>query len=75
MVYTIKKTESGVLKMDRKIVLLKACMELLQKQEQSETVLNLLDEAVQYDNAECDGSWLLGDIKELLKEYEESNKE
>lgn len=48
---------------DRKIILLRACMELLQKQEESPYVLYLLGETVHYDDADCDGSCLLEDIK------------
>lgn len=48
---------------DRKKVLLKACLELLQRQEDDECVLNLLEESVFYDNTNCDGACLLEDIK------------
>lgn len=51
---------------DRKIILLKACRDLLQKQENSHYVLDLLSETVHYDEAECDGSCLLDDIKAEL---------
>ena len=42
--------------------LLKACQELLMKQQNSFYVLNLLDETVFYDESECDGNCLLEDI-------------
>ena len=42
--------------------LLKACQELLMKQQNSFYVLNLLDETVFYDECECDGNCLLEDI-------------
>lgn len=58
--------------MDRKITLLKACMELLEKQEQSGVVLNLLEESIHYDDVESDGSGLLEDIKEYLEALEEN---
>ena len=48
---------------DRKIILLRACMELLQKQKESPYVLYLLGETVHYDDADCDGNCLLKDIK------------
>ena len=52
---------------DRKITLLKACRDLLQKQENSHYILNLLSETVHYDEADCDGSCLLDDIKNQLE--------
>lgn len=48
---------------DRKVTLLKACMELLERQERSGNLLDLLSETVYYDEAECDGYCLLEDIK------------
>lgn len=51
---------------DRKTTLLKACMNLLQKQEESHYVLDLLSETVHYDEADCDGYCLLEDIKAEL---------
>lgn len=48
---------------DRKVTLLKACRELLKKQENSGYVLDLLSETVFYDEAECDGNCLLEDIE------------
>lgn len=48
---------------DRKIILLKACVELLEKQDNSSYVLDLLSETVHYDDADCDGNCLLNDIK------------
>ncbi len=48
-------------------VLLRAAYDLLKKQDDSWYVtLNLLDETVYYDNAECSGACLLDDIKEAL---------
>lgn len=52
---------------DRKITLLKACRDLLQKQNNSSYVLDLLTETVFYDEAECDGYCLLEDIEIELK--------
>jgi hypothetical protein len=48
---------------DRKITLLKACRDLLKKQNDSPYVLNLLSETVFYDEADCDGNCLLDDIE------------
>ena len=60
---------------DRKIALLKACMELMSKQNESPYVLNILDETVNYDGVECDGGWLLEDIKDYLIEIGEIDEE
>ncbi len=51
---------------ERIITLLKACKELLEKQNNSHYVLNLLEQTVNYDDAECDGYSLLEDIKNEL---------
>lgn len=51
---------------DRKTILLKACMELLEKQEKSCDVLDLLSEEIYYDGTYCDGGCLLEDIKQEL---------
>lgn len=48
--------------MDRKEYLLRACYELLDKQNKSSYVLNLLSEIVNYDEADCDGHCLMEDI-------------
>ena len=55
---------------DRKITLLKACRDLLKKQEDAGYVLDLLSETVFYDDAECDGNCLLEDIETELSDYE-----
>ena len=47
--------------------LLEACVKLLNKQNESPFVLNLLDETIYYDDCECDGNCLLEDIEELLE--------
>lgn len=50
-------------------VLLKATYKLLKKQDDSSYVLNLLEESVFYDGAECDGYCLMEDIaRELMLE-------
>lgn len=51
---------------DRKVILLKAALDLLQKQDRSSYVMNLLEETVFYDDADCDGSCLMDDIKTEL---------
>ena len=51
---------------ERAIILLKACKDLLMKQNNSRYVLNLLSETVNYDDAESDGSCLIDDIDGLL---------
>jgi len=53
---------------DRKITLLKACRELLNRQLNSGYVLDLLSESIFYDGAECDGNCLLEDIEILLED-------
>ena len=60
---------------DRKITLLKACMKLMSKQNDSPYVLNILEETVNYDGVECDGGCLLEDIKDYLIEIEELEEE
>lgn len=55
-------------RMDRAITLLKACVELLEKQKNSHFVLNMLTETVFYDDAECDGYCLIEDIKAELEQ-------
>ena len=52
---------------DRKDVLLRACLELLRKQENSHVTLSLLEEAVFYDGTDCDGYCLMEDIENVLR--------
>lgn len=54
---------------DRAITLLKACRNLLNKQKGSFYVLNLLQETVFYDGADCDGYCLSDDIEDYLMEH------
>ena len=54
--------------MDREYTLLKAAYELLKKCEEGIYVKDALYETVYYDEAECDGSCLMEDIKFLLEE-------
>ena len=55
---------------ERAITLLKACKELLNKQNESSYVLNMLETTVYYDEADCDGNCLLEDIDALLFEMD-----
>jgi hypothetical protein len=55
--------------MDRRLLLLKACRELLTKCARSNHVLNVMDTIVYYDDAECDGHCLLEDIQTELIRY------
>jgi hypothetical protein len=55
----------------RKDILLKACLDLLRKQEHSGYVLNLLEETVFYDEADCDGNCLMEDIQNELERPQE----
>lgn len=58
---------------DRVVHLLTATRNLLNKQNVSPYVLDLLEETVWYDGAECDGSCLLDDINTVLKEVDDYN--
>ena len=53
---------------DRSITLLRAAHALLHKQYHAGIVLNLLEETVFYDEAECDGNCLLDDIEYYFDE-------
>ena len=50
-------------------VLLKATRNLLNKQNESVYVLDMLEETVEYYGVECDGSCLIGDIDAWLELY------
>lgn len=52
-------------------ILLKATRDLLEKQENSYYVLDLLHEAVFYDGVDCDGNCLKDDIGYWLDELED----
>lgn len=62
-----KEVRRIIMEEDRKITLLKACMNLLRKQKHSSSVLDLLSETVFYDDAWCDGYCLIEDIKAELE--------
>ena len=59
--------------LNRAKTLLKAAGTLLKKQEDSYYVLNLLAETIYYDEAECDGSCLLDDIRYWFDEFTDEN--
>lgn len=54
--------------LDRAKTLLKATYDLLQKQQDSSIVLNILSTTVEYDDAECDGNCLQEDIDVWFEE-------
>lgn len=54
--------------MDRKTELLIATYKLLNKQNETPYVLNMLSTTVHYDDADCDGSCLMEDIEACLFE-------
>lgn len=56
-------------KASRAETLLIAVWKLLQKQNESPYVLNILSEIVVYDGAECDGSCLKDDIEYWFDEF------
>ena len=51
----------------RAIVLLKAAYELMEKQEESPFVLNILEQTTVWDGVECDGYCLKNEIKDWLE--------
>ena len=52
--------------MDRKVVLLKACRDMLHKANESGYVIDVMSTTVHYDEADCDGFCLLEDIEHEL---------
>ena len=60
---------------DRAVTLLKAARDLLNKQNESSYVLNMLEQTVHYDDADCDGSCLIDDINAYLEEIGEAEPE
>ena len=54
--------------MDRKTELLIAAYKLLNKQNETLYVLNMLSTTVHYDGADCDGNCLMEDIETCLFE-------
>lgn len=52
--------------MDRKEILLKAVLDILEKQEKSNYVLNFFEQTTFYDGTICDGYCLIEDIRDCL---------
>ena len=61
-----RKTEPQTDELGEAKVLLKASRDLLNKQNETIYVLNLLDETVEYHDVECDGYCLIDDIDDWL---------
>lgn len=49
-------------KIDRKAILLRACYDMLKKQEHARCVISPFETTVFYDGADCDGYCLVEDI-------------
>lgn len=62
------KVRVGIVKdnRERQLTLLKASYNLLKKQDVSPYTLNLLEETIVYEGAECDGYCLMEEIAEEL---------
>ena len=58
---------------DRAVTLLRACLDLLNKQKESYYVLNVLEQTVYYDGTDCDGYCLSEDIELYLDSMKQSN--
>lgn len=68
------REEAMINLLKRAKTLLKATKELLEKQENSSYVLNMLEQTVCYDETECDGFCLKEDIGYWFDELEEQGK-
>ena len=66
---TEKNIDTYIQALDRAKTLLKATWNLLQKQNETIYVLNMLEELVYYDEAECDGNCLMDDINYWFEEF------
>lgn len=66
---TEKNIDTYIEALDRAKTLLKATWNLLQKQNETIYVLNMLEELVYYDDCECDGSCLMDDINYWFDEF------
>lgn len=60
--------------LERAKTLLKATKELLEKQKNSSYVINVLEQTIVYDEAECDGYCLKDDIGDWFDELGEQEK-
>jgi len=54
--------------MDRKLILLKACYDMLQKIHDAPYVTSPFQTTVFYDEAACDGTCLMEDIEDELRQ-------
>ena len=52
------------------MILLKAAHEILKKCDESMIIEDVMSMTVTYDEAECDGDCLMGDISQLIYEVE-----
>jgi len=66
---TEKNIDTYIQALNRAKTLLKATYNLLQKQNETIYVLNMLEELVYYDEAECDGNCLMDDINYWFDEF------
>lgn len=66
---TEKSIDTYIQALDRAKTLLKATWNLLQKQNETIYVLNMLEELVYYDDCECDGNCLMDDINYWFDEF------
>lgn len=64
----IKRQIPDKFREDRGVVLLNAVRELLEIQEKSGVVVDILNQSVYYDDALCDGQCVLDDIRAYLEE-------
>ena len=64
-----KNIDTYIEALDRAKTLLKATWNLLQKQNETIYVLNMLEELVYYDGCECDGNCLMDDINYWFDEF------
>lgn len=65
------REEAMMVLLERARTLLKATKELLEKQENSSYVLNILEQTIFYDETKCDGFCLKEDIGYWFDELEE----
>jgi len=55
---------------DRKTILLQATLDILRKCEESPYTLSPLETTAHWDEADCDGYCLMGEIEDLLESEE-----
>ena len=59
---------------DRDIILLRACLDLLNQYKESPFELEILGKTIYYDGSECDGYCLIDDLEDYLFMYDHLNK-